>query len=141
MKTASDFEQRLTEAPREQSLVCATKVLILFLSSAGFFLDGLDAADFLFIGAMIVWLWLSDCVDIERRLIDAVRLRHTRNLEEGGVQRGSNRVVRINSSQVGYHGVSLASVRTVEPCTAISSGSISPQPSGCSSESVSTTRQ
>ena len=63
------------------SLIDANKFAVLALSLIGFLLDGPGLSDVLFIGAMVVWLWLPDFVHIEQRLINAARSWRTSTLK------------------------------------------------------------
>ena len=65
------------------SLVGANKIGVFALSLAGFLLDGPDLADLFFVGAMIVWLWMSGCIQFERWLINVIRPRNMSTLKAG----------------------------------------------------------
>lgn len=66
---ASAWQQQ-KKSNTKASLIDANKMVVLTLSIAGFLFDGLSLPDVLFIGATVVWLWMSNCVRLEQRLIN-----------------------------------------------------------------------
>jgi hypothetical protein len=62
--------QQQEKSNTKASLIDANKMVVLTLSIAGLLFDGLSLPDVFFIGATVVWLWMSNCVQLEQRLIN-----------------------------------------------------------------------
>ncbi len=53
----------------KQGLQQANRIAVLVLTLAGFFVDGCETADCLFIASIVLWLWMPECVEYEQRLL------------------------------------------------------------------------
>lgn len=49
------------------------RVIILLLSLPGFLMDGFQTADILCSIAVIIWLWLPYCIEIEANIINRIK--------------------------------------------------------------------
>jgi len=49
------------------------RVVIFLLSLSGFLMDGFQTADILCSIAVILWLWLPYCIEIEEIIINRIR--------------------------------------------------------------------